>query len=142
MRALVGFVLVAGVALVLVYRLGGFEGFDANQQGRDARAKIKPGMSWKKVFDITGEPRKYQVIYLKTRTEGAREYQYYEPGPPNKFNPDTVAARVADGSMPHGFLASLVYSSSEAFTIKFDGTGNVVSVTDAPTMADLLQMKD
>lgn len=41
-----------------------------------------------------------------------------------------------------GFLASLVYSSSEAFTIKFDGTGNVVSVTDAPTMADLPQMKD
>ena len=51
MRFLLGMVVSIALLLVVVYYVGGVKGWDPSQQGLDARAKITPGMSWKKVFE-------------------------------------------------------------------------------------------
>lgn len=132
----------AALALAAIYYGGGFSGFDATQQGKDARKAIGPGMSWKQVFDVAREPRKYQVINRKvTRVNGA-EIEFLEPGPANRFVLDTFKKRLADNGYPHGFIVTYSYSNQEAFTVQFDGTGTVKFVENAMTMADLLQTRD
>jgi hypothetical protein len=125
-----------------MYYGGGFSGFDATQQGKDARAAIEIGMSWREVFDITREPRKYQVIQAKKSKVAGSEVEFLEPGPRNPFVLDTFKNRLANDELPHGFMVTYEYSNREAFTVTFDGVGKVVSVVDAPTMADLLQTRD
>ena len=142
MRFLFGMVVSIALLLVVVYYVGGVKGWDPSQQGRDARAKIAPGMSWKKVFDATGEPTKYRPIVKKTNRVGGETYEYFVPGPVNAFRRARVEERLVEDSLPHGFLTTFVFSSSVAFTVRFDGAGNVDYVEGATTMADVLQLND
>jgi len=142
MRFLLSTVVSVALLLVVVYYVGGVKGWDPSQQGRDAKAKITPGMSWKKVLDLTGEPKKYRAIVKKTDRIGSETHEYFVPGPPNPFRRSRIEERLVENSLPHGFLTTFIFSSSVGFTVKFDGAGNVEYVDDATTMADILQLKD
>ncbi len=139
MKALMVAVFMGALLLAAAYYLCGFHTFDATQQGKDARASIGPGMTWEQVFDLIGDPREYQPIMKTTKRFGPDSYDIFKPGPRNKFSRKGVSARLEEDSLPNGFLCTFTYSSSEAFTIHFDGTGTVTGVADAITMADLLQ---
>ena len=142
MKALFFLVVVIALGLAAMYYAGGFSGFDATEQGKDARAAIGPGMSWNQVFDVARQPRKYQTIQRKVTRVGGEDMEFFEPGPPNKFVLDTFQRRLADNEYPYGFLVTYHYSNQEAFTVHFDGTGTVKLVENATTMADLLQTRD
>jgi hypothetical protein len=142
MRFLLGMVVSAALLLVVVYYVGGVKGWDPSQQGRDVRAKIAPGMSWKKVFDSTGDPKKYRPVIKKTERIEGEDHEYFVPGPANAFRRARIEERLVEDSLPYGFLSTFVFSSSVAFTVKFDGAGNVEYVEDATTMADMLQLND
>ena len=138
MKLLVKVLIAAALALGVVYYLGGVKGFDSSQQGLDHKAAIKPGMSCKKVFDITGDPREYSPLRKDKRGAfGAMELLI--PSAKNKFRRERVAQRLKENSLPLGFEATFHYSNKVAFTVRFDSLGNVVTVRDAVTMADLLQ---
>lgn len=132
MRLFLGFVLVVGGAFAALYYGGGFATFDPSQQGRDAKAQIAPGMAWKKVIDVAGEPREYCVMIVKKG--------FVVPGPSVPFQSDQLAQRVAENSLPEGFAFQYRFSESEAFDVTFDASGTVQHVQDAITMATLLDM--
>lgn len=56
----------------------------------------------------------------------------------NPLRRETVRARVAENSLPHGFLIEYVFTTAHAFTVTFDGTGAVVGVDEGMTMAHLV----
>ncbi|MHC4696784.1 MAG: hypothetical protein ACYTFA_08590 [Planctomycetota bacterium] len=141
MKLLVKVLVAAVLALGVLYYLGGLQGFDSSQQGRDHRAAITPGMSWTKVFDITGDPREYNPL-KKDRRGAHGMMELVAPSAKNKFRRERVSQRLKENSLPLGFEATFHYSNKVAFTVRFDGLGNVVSVRDAATMADLLQYDD
>ncbi len=138
MKLLVKVVIAAVLALGVAYYLGGAKDWDPSQQGLDHRAAIKPGMLWNKVFDITGDPKHYTPVKKRGRG-GFTGVGLLAPGAQNKFSRERVAKRLKENSLPRGFKATFRYSDKVAFTVKFDGTGSVEYVTDAITMADLLQ---
>ncbi len=142
MKVVIGLLALFGLGWCAVYFLGGYTSFDPSKQGIDARLNLAPGMGWEEVFEITTEPQRYRPILMKKKRIGGETMEFLEPGPPNKFNRDGFAQRLADNGLPHGFTCTFTYSSSVAFTVTFDGTGQVTSIHDAPTMADLLQYKD
>lgn len=127
---------------VTIYYAGGLKGFDPSRQGLDAKAKIGPGMKWTAVLDITGAPSKFQPLIAKQQRIGGQDMEFIEVGPGNKFSRENIERRLADKSLPHGFLCTFLFSDTVAFTVKFDGDGLVENVNDAPTMADLLQTRD
>ena len=142
MKVIFGLFVVIGLAWVALYYGGGYGSFDPDQQGRDAKAAIKPGMPWTQVFKIAKEPRKYRIVNMKKRRVGGTEIEYFEPSALVKFSRDRLVQHLADNTLPHGFVITYSYSSREAFSVTFDGTGLVTSIEDAFTMADLLQTRD
>ncbi len=142
MKVLFFFMAMVALGLAALYYGGGFSGFDATKQGKEARKAIGPGMMWNQVFDVAREPRKYQTIHRKVTRVGGEDMEYFEPGPPNKFVLATFKRRLANNEYPHGFLVTYHYSNQEAFIVNFDSTGTVKYVENAMTMADLLQTRD
>ena len=62
--------LVLGVGVgAAVYFYGGVADFDPSEQGRQAKAAIKPGMTWKKVIDVARKPREYRMYVPNPKTE-------------------------------------------------------------------------
>ncbi len=142
MKATLMIVLLLAVMGAGIYFWGGYQSFDPSQQGRDAKAAIRPGMPYKQVLDAAGDPQDYRVLLRRTRRVEGKEVAFVEPGPSSKFTRDGLDRRVAGGGCPEGFLFTYVFSNSVAFRVSFDDSGDVVAVEDATTMADLLQMKD
>ena len=136
---LVLIILIAAVCLA-VYYFGGAVSFDPSQQGRDAKAAIKPGMTLKKAIAAAGEPRKYRVINRQVKTIDGQEFEFLKPGAINTFDADRLADRIANNELPHGFILNYTFSDSVAFAVTFDGSGTVVEVEDTTTMADIFQM--
>ena len=141
MKFLVTLVVVIALILIAVYYIG-FEGWDPAKQGRDARAAIGPGMTWTQVFAITGDPKIYRPIQKKSEQTSGGIIELFQPGPQNPFDRQRLTARLAENSLPHGFICRFGYTNAVAFKVRFDGTGTVVSVQDAATMATLLQLDD
>ncbi|HUU85532.1 MAG TPA: hypothetical protein VM243_18690 [Phycisphaerae bacterium] len=136
---LVLIVLIGGVCLA-VYYFGGAASFDPSQQGRDARAAVKPGMTLKKVIAAAGEPREYRVINRQVKNFAGQEQEVFKPGAKNPFDFDRVTERIANNELPHGFTLDYFFSNKVAFAVTFDATGTAMSVDDLTTMADLLQI--
>ena len=139
MRFMFKLVIVVVAVLIVVYCVTGVWKFDPSKQGRDARAAIAPGMTWTQVFDITDDPRTYRPIKKTTKRIQGETIEFLEPGSENKFNRESFMDRLNENSLPYGFLCTFHYSNSVAFAVSFDGTGKVVGIQDAITMADLLQ---
>lgn len=132
MKFLLGFILVCGAIFLAMYYWGGLGGFDPSQQGRDAKAAIQPGMTWKKVMDAAGKPREYRIMIIQKEMP--------KPGPVAAFNETALAERINSGTIEHGFVFEYRFSESVAFDVYFDGAGDVIYVADAITMSKLLDM--
>ncbi len=151
MKAVFVVILLAAVILGGVYLFLGYKSFDPSKQGREAKAAIKPGMTWHEVLRITGDGAKYQHISKQreksvgsmTQVVGSDTEEGFvlvaEPKAP--FDRAQLDARLANGEEPYGFILSYLYSNAVAFAIRFDQTGVVTDVRDEATMADLLQLK-
>ncbi|TWT44044.1 hypothetical protein RAS1_04500 [Phycisphaerae bacterium RAS1] len=137
MKALFALILVGGIALVGVYFFGGTASFDPDQQGRDARGKIKPGMTWQQVIKIAGVPKRMQTIIRIAKSGG----ETLQPGPAVPFDAKQHERDVKAGAFPHGFVLPYNFSTSVSFNVHFDSTGKVESFSDNTTMADLLDGK-
>ena len=141
MKAAVTLLVLVGLGWGAVYYLGGFGTWDPTEQGREKRAKIHPGMPYTEVFDnITGDPRKDRSTNLKKERSGGQESEMLVPSPEVPFIRERVDGHMKSNGLPHGFTATFKYSERLAFTVYFDGSGNVTKLEDAMTMADLLQM--
>jgi hypothetical protein len=137
MKAIVWMLVLLGAGWAGVYFFGGYRSFDPSAQGQEKRSKIQAGMSYAKVFDeITGDPRKYSIINLK-KEQGM---EVLVPSAEVNFERGRVDDHIKNNTLPHGFTATFNYSSSVAFTVTFDGKGNVVGLGDALTHADMFQM--
>jgi len=141
MRSILGLLIAVALGWVLMYYAGGYGSFDPSQQGEAAKAAIRPGMSWREAFTFTETPKKYRPIQVRKGRMGGQDIQTLVPGPAISFRAEGLEQRLAENGLPHGFTVTFTYSSSVAFTVTFDGTGTVVSVEDAFTTADLLQME-
>ena len=140
MKVIVVLVLLVAGACLALYYLGGAATFDPSQQGRDAKAAIKAGMTLKKVIAVAGEPAKYRVINRQVKNSGGQEIEFFKPGAINPFDGDRVAGRIAANDLPHGFILNYTFSDTVSFAVTFDGTGTVVDVQDTTTIADVFQM--
>jgi hypothetical protein len=141
MKLVVGFIVILLVGGALLYYGGGYDSFDPNQMGQDARAKITPGMAWTAVIAAAGEPKENRVLIEDVRGAGSSKATFLKPGAKNPFESGRFEERVKRGDLPHGFIFPYVFSQSVAFNVTFDVAGNVTSVDDQTTMADLLQTK-
>jgi len=140
MKAIVVLVLMGAVACGAIYYFGGYASFDPTEQGRKARDAIKPGMTWKQVADMAGDPKEYQVYQEHRRGTGDNERIILTPGAYNKFDRRRMAERIAASELPHGFIFRYNFSAQAAFSVFFDDRGSVVEVADGTTMTDLLEL--
>jgi hypothetical protein len=125
-----------------VYFLGGYGSFDPDKQGRDGRAKIKPGMTLQQIVGIKelSNP-KYRSISLVKQKVGKSFIETEREGPPVDFDKKKVERRIKDDEVPQGFYLDYRFSEQVAFTVRFDSAGKVESVEDLATVADLLQTR-
>jgi|CXWL01.1.fsa_nt_gi hypothetical protein len=142
MKVVLGLLVLVAVGWAGMYFFGGYGSFDATAQGKDNKTKIGPGMSHTQVFAITDNPRKYRIINRHVKRIGGEEVESFDPSNEVDFDRARIDQRILDGSLPHGFCCTFRYSDSMAFTVYFDGTGTVKGVTDAMTMADLLDQRE
>lgn len=141
MKTIVALVAVLAIAIAAVYFWGGYRTFDPSEQGRQAKAAIKAGMTWKQVLDTAGKGGKYRSIVVATRKVRGEDVTDTILGPPVELKPDRVAAKLAANEVPDGFIFQYDFSQSVAFSVVFDSTGRVSYVHDNLTMADLLGTK-
>ncbi len=139
MKILVGLILVVGIGYGAMH-YGGLLSFDPAQQGRDAKAAIKPGMSWKKVVSATTEPTECRFYVIQKKNIDGNEIEVTKPSAFTSFDGDNLANRLADESLPAGFEFLYKYTADVQFLVKFDSAGDVEYIADAPTMKDLLDM--
>ena len=136
----VALILVAliGVGLYGAYQFGGYATFDPDKQAEEVLAQLYPGMPWYQVVDIAGEPQRYQVFTLKKETWGGQEIEAVEPGPMIKFNPETLASRLDEGTLPAGFNFTYKYSTRVAFGVHFDAKGIAETIDRTETVESRL----
>lgn len=141
MKVIIGLIFLVAVGCYIVYDRGGYGSFDPTEQGRKVKAGITPGMAYGAVFDLAGDPKKFQIINRKVERIDGKDVELFVPGPPVKIDRARIKARVDEDSLEHGFVCTYIFSHQAAFHIVFDGAGDVKEVTDAATMADLLDTR-
>ncbi|UCC29040.1 MAG: hypothetical protein JSU86_12640 [Phycisphaerales bacterium] len=139
MKAFIALLVLIGLGWVVLYYAGGYGSFDPSEQGRQARAALRPGMPFGQACDITGDPKYYRIINRKVRRINGQEVAMMVPAPPVKCTRDRISQRLAEGSLPYGFTSTFTYSTTVAFTVTYDDTGAVKKVVDAVTMADWME---
>ncbi len=142
MRLVLGLLVVVALGWVMIYFAGGYSAFDPSEQGRQARTALRAGMSFKQACDITGDPRKFRIINRKTERIGGEEIVMMVPAPVVKITRERIDTRLAEGSLPYGFLCPFTYSATVAFTVTYDDTGTVVNVSDDVTVANWMEQGD
>jgi len=138
MKAILGAMILMGLAVVVFYFAGGYASFDPAEQGRQAKAAVTPGMSFSQACAITGDPDEFQIISPHTERVLGKEIVVMRPAVPVETSRERINQLLADGGLAHGFLCTFQYSADTAFTVEYDPTGAVLSVSDAATVADLL----
>lgn len=142
MKALIGLVVLGGIALGIVYLVGGYGSLDPTEQGRQAKAAINPGMSWSQVIAAAGEPRRYQVLRIEKRMVGGEEYEDLVESGPMKFDRSVFENDMKANNYKEGFNFQYYFSHQAAFKVRFDPAGNVEFVEDEKTVADLLDTRE
>ena len=138
MKLVMGILAVLGLGLVVLYFTGGYGSFDPSEAGRQAKAALKPGMSFDQACEITGDPKRYRIINRKVYRVNGEEVVHLVPAPPVRCTRERISQRLAEGSLPHGFICTYLFSATVAFTVGYDGTGAVVTVEDTMTFANYL----
>lgn len=141
MKTIVVIVILGALVLGGVYLFGGYQSFDPNKQGKDARAAITPGMTLQQVLSVAGENPKYQSISIHRKKIGKEIVEDEQVGPPVDFDRAKVEGRIKGGQVPNGFMLQYVFSNSEAFAVRFDPAGKVTEIENVATLADLLQTR-
>lgn len=140
-KALVGLAVVGALVLWGVYKFSGVESFDPTKQGEEARAAIQPGMTLAQVIDIAGEPRRYRSVRIEERTDSAgNKIETRRPGAEVAFDRATIERTLDNNGFPNGFILPYLFSERIAFHVWFDAAGDVESVRDQATAADLFDM--
>ncbi|MCH7591744.1 MAG: hypothetical protein IH989_03035 [Planctomycetes bacterium] len=134
------FLVLVGAVFGIVFYSGGISGFDPSDQGLKARAALAPGMSFSQACDLTGDPKKFRIINRKVERIRGEEIVFFVPSPRVKCSRERINERLAEGSLPYGFVCTFTYSASVAFTVEYDKTGAVVAVTDAVTQNSIFDM--
>ena len=137
MKILAGLVLVVGIGYGAMH-YGGLLSFDPAQQGRDAKAAIKPGMSWQKVVAATTDPAECRFYVIQKKNIGGNEIEISKAGPFMSFDAKNLEDRLLNDSLPEGFEFLYKYTAEEQFMVKFDAAGDVEYVAKAPTLNDFL----
>ncbi len=135
MKLFAGIVVLAAIALVIAYYVGGTRSFDPTEQGRKARAAIAPGMTWQQVIDVAGEPNKYQTM-LPKKAGGVPE-----PGALVSFDRNSLVSELATNVHRHGFVFPYAFSEASRFQVFFDSKGVVQQVADMLGMPDFLDTR-
>lgn len=141
MKTILVLLSLCGLGWAAVYFYGGYASFDPTEQGREALAKLSPGMTFAQVCDAAGEPKKFQVMVLESERIGGEVYEHIVPGPESRTTRENIGARILAGNMPHGFQTTYFFSHQVAFTVVYDLQGTVIDIFDAPTAADLFQTR-
>ena len=94
MKVILVLLILGGIGALALYYGGGYASFDPSEQGRQAKAAIKPGMTWKQVVDAATAPKDYQVFIEQTKRVGNEEVKMVKPGPRNRFKRDVLAGRL------------------------------------------------
>ncbi len=142
MKALVILIVVIVIAIGLVYKFGGYATFDPTAQGREAKAKIQPGMTVKQVVDAAGPNGKLRIISLQKQKIRGQEVVTTVKSPGKEFDADQVVAKIKRKELPNGFTIEYIFSQQSAFEVLFDSSGKVTDVEDVMTMADLLDTRE
>lgn len=140
MKAGLVFLLLVALVFGIIFYSGGVSSFDPSDQGIKARAALTPGMPFSQACDITGDPKKYRIINRKVKKIGGEEIVMFVPSPRVKCSRDRINQRLAEGSLPYGFVCTFTYSASVAFTVEYDQTGAVAKIVDAVTHNSMLDM--
>ncbi len=141
MKVIVILLVLIVLGWLALYNRGGYATFDPTEQGRKVKAAINPGMPYEQVFDLAGDPKKFRIINRKVEKIAGEEVEVFVPSAEVSTDRARIKARVNDKSLPHGFVVTYNYSAQAAFNVFFDGVGGVAEVTDAVTMADLLDTR-
>jgi hypothetical protein len=138
MKTVIVLVVLLGLAVAGVYFFGGYRTLNPDEQGTNAKAAIKTGMSWTKVLDVAGPTPRYvsrSILKEKDGTETIKE------GTEVEFDRSKLATKVKNGQVPAGFKFIYRFSQRVAFQVTFDSSGNVEEVADIMTEADLLHTR-
>jgi hypothetical protein len=137
LKSLIGFLLVLALLAGGIYWMIA-SAPDPDESGLAARQAIHEGMTWRQVVEAVKSPRKIRTMTLERSPDGTEEI--VESGL-TKYPGDEHFARWVDERLDHGFVFQYFFSAKTAFDVYFDAEGKVEMVTDAPTMADLLQTR-
>jgi hypothetical protein len=138
MKLLIGLAIVLGLGLYAFYHMGGYSSMDPTEQGKQAMAAIRPGMTWQEVIQATKVPGRYRSMMAKKEPDGT---EVFVPAGVQKFDLDSFKAAYDGGGMNHGFVFVYVYSDKASFDVDFDDAGKVEFVSRLPGMSDLLQTR-
>jgi hypothetical protein len=142
MKIVVGIIALILVGLAAMYFFGGYKELDPDKQGREAKAAITPGMTFKQVIDAAGKPRKARTISVHKRKDGDEWIEDEQIGPLSEFKQNVIEDRLRQNNAPYGFILHYYFSDQVAFEVRFDAQGVVEEIYDVRTMADLLQTRD
>jgi hypothetical protein len=142
MKVVLVLIVLAIIVVGLVYKFGGYQSFDPTAQGREAKAKIQPGMTVKQVVDAAGPNGKFHNISVQKQKIRGEETVTEVKGPAVDFSANQLTARVQRKELPNGFTIEYIFSQQAAFEVTFDSTGKVTGVEDVKTMADFLDSRE
>jgi hypothetical protein len=128
----------AVIAVAVVYYAGGVASWDPGAKGAAAKEAITPGMTWTAVLAAAGEPGRIQSFTRQTRKVLGEEIEEVVPGAMRNFDAALFEGDFKAGQYKDGFLLHYVFTQQVAFIVHFDGAGNVETIEDMRTMADLL----
>lgn len=142
MKAIVIILVLLGLGLGVMYFYGGYGSFDPAQEGKDARARIQPGMSLADVLDIAGESPKFCRMIRQTEVVAGKPVEVLNQGSPSPLNRKKLESRLANNELPDGFVLQYKFTETVAFEVVFDDTGTVTGLQNMLTVADLLGTKE
>ena len=143
MKVIIVFLVLSAAILLSVYYFGGIASFDPTEAGRQAKAAMSPGMRWTKIVEVAENPGGYRVIVRAFEKDPlGGKFETLKPGGRCKYDYDRVKRDIAKGAVPDGFILEYMFSYQVAFQVWFDSNGIAQSISDIPTMADLLDTRE
>ena len=133
MKGIIILLVLVAVAGVVVYFSSSSveESFDANLQGREARAAVEVGMAWTEVIQAVGTPRKWREGMVGF--DFVTDFDRFEDG-----TEDSIREGIEAKELKEGFCFLYRYSDAVTFAVNFNRTGAVVAIRDKEGKGDLM----
>ena len=132
MKAVIVLVILAGVAVVVMYLAGFSNGgsFDPTEQGREARAAVEECASWTAVLDRVGEPRNWR--------DSTSNFDFLYTERFDETTRDFIAEQLEKNGFPYGFSFFYRFSDAVTFAVNFNRKGELSNVQDKEGKGDLM----